>query len=52
MANTCDHNTANPGWNAVPSSQRSAGKIASVRARPVVTLAIEAGFATANHVHM
>ena len=33
-------------------SQWNAGKTPSVRARPLVTAAIEAGLATANHVHM
>ena len=35
-----------------PSSQAKAAKIPITRARPVVTLAMDAGLATANHVHM
>ena len=52
MAKTCDQSSGIGPADGVSLSQWKAGKKPSVRARPMVTAAMEAGLATANQVHM
>src|ERR1700743_2869382 len=52
MAKSCDQARGMGAAMAVWSSHASEGKSARVRASPMVTVAIDAGLATAHHVHI
>ena len=52
IAKTCDQRTSKGEATSTVSSHEKAWRIPSVRVNPMVILAIDAGLATTNQVHM